>query len=111
MTNRLGRAIDRARTLGRESPAPNDTEIEILVGRAKCIRTSILSLSLCILLTAVLILVLFISVYLSFDITLFVAALFVLSILCLGISLGYFIFDINSSLRAMETDLQGIRKN
>lgn len=109
MTNRLGRAIDRARTLGRESPTPNEAEIQILVGRAKCIRASILFLSLCIFLTAVLILALFVSVYLSFDITFFIGTLFVLSILCLGISLGYFIFDINSSLRAMEADLCGIR--
>lgn len=111
MTNRLGRVIDRARALVREPDIPKDLEIKILVSRARWIRFAILALSLCIFLTAILILVLFVSIYLSFNITAIIAGLFVLSIACLGVSLGCFIFDINSSLRAMETDLANIRKD
>jgi hypothetical protein len=106
MTNRLGRAIDRARLLVRESKSNRAIQIDILMRRARWIRSSILFIAICIFLTALLILALFMSVFLPFDVTLFVAVLFVASISCLGISLVYFMIDIFSSLRAMETDLE-----
>lgn len=106
MTNRLGRAIDRARMLLRESKSNKDTQINILVRRAKWIRLSILFIVLCIFLTALLILTLFTSLFVPFDITPLIAGLFIVSISCLCTSLVYFMIDISSSLQAMETDLE-----
>ncbi len=110
MTNRLGRAIDRARLLIREAKATGPAQITILVRRARWIRTSILFIAICIFLTALLILTLFTSVLLPFDLTGAVAGLFIASISSLGVSLVYFMMDIFRSLRAMEADLEGIHE-
>lgn len=111
MTNRLGRAIDRARLLIRESTVNAPVQIAILVRRARWIRASILFIAICIFLTSVLILLLFTSIFLPFDLTGAVAGLFIASISSLGASLVYFIMDIFSSLRAMEADLKGRSEN
>ncbi len=105
MTNRLGRAIDRARMLIKDSRSEKKNQIEIIVRRARWIRSAILFNALCISLTALLILILFVSIFLPFDITLMIGLLFITSIACLGISLFFFIIDIFSSLRAMEADI------
>lgn len=106
MTNRLGRAIDRAHLLLRESKSNKDTQINILVRRARWIRLSILFIVLSIFLTALLILTLFTSLFVPFDITPLIAGLFTVSISCLCASLVYFLLDIFSSLQAMEADLE-----
>lgn len=108
MTNRLGRAIDRARMLIKDSRSEKKNQIEIIVRRARWIRSAILFNALCISLTALLILILFVSIFLPFDITLMIGLLFIASIACLGTSLFFFIIDIFSSLRAMEADIADI---
>jgi len=108
MTNRLGRAIDRARSLVRESKANRDIQIAIITKRAKWIRSAILFIAIAIFSTAVLVLVLFLSIFLPVDVKLFVSALFIFSLISLIVSLTYFIIDIFGSLKAMEADLEGI---
>lgn len=54
----------------------------------------------------VLVLALFLSVFLPTDLTVLVTALFTLSLLCLIVSLGYFMVDIFGSLKAMEAELE-----
>jgi hypothetical protein len=102
MTNRLGRAIDRARILFQESRASGESQIHILVRRARWIRSAILYNVISMFLTALLIPVLFISIFINADAALFISFLLIASMTCLGISLVYFTVDIFSSLRAME---------
>lgn len=108
MTNRLGRAIDRARILVRETKRNKHEQIAILVRRAHWIRSAILCIAICIGLTSVLILVLFLSVFLPFSVSLLVVSLFILALLSLIASITYFIIDIFSSLHAMEADVEGL---
>jgi hypothetical protein len=54
-----------------------------------------------------LVLVLFSSLLLPFDISLEVSALFIGSVICLVIGLAYFLVDIFASLRAMQIELSG----
>ncbi|MDH4444765.1 MAG: DUF2721 domain-containing protein [Akkermansiaceae bacterium] len=105
MTNRLGRAIDRARNLFQESGASSESQIHILVRRARWIRSAILYNVISMFLTALLIPVLFISIFINTDAALFISFLLIASMTCLGISLVYFTVDIFSSLRAMEEGL------
>jgi hypothetical protein len=105
MTNRLGRAIDRARLLVREGVAKDD-QIAIITQRAGWIRSAIVFTSLALIAAGLLVLVLFASIYLPFNIAPVVAVLFIGSLVSVVIGLGYFIADIYGSLHAMQAELQ-----
>lgn len=113
MTNRFGRAIDRARMLVRERANADKELVEtinrqlaILRQRTRIIRSAIFYAALCILFISVQILVLFIGALLGGDAFGFLAALlFAASLLSLSISMLYFIRDITRSLEAMEADI------
>lgn len=107
MTNRLGRAIDRARLLSGESAANRQLQVEILSKRARRIRAAILAISLAMFFAAVLVLTLFLSIFMHVDLELVVSALFVASLLCLIVSLVCLISDVSGSLRAMDAELRG----
>ena len=113
MSNRLGRAIDRARQLSRERQGGSDSrkrnideQMKILTHRCGLIRSAILSCSICILLTAILILVLFILTSAEVDAGLIVAAIFCGSIVSLVVAIGFFTCDVFLALRAMETEIR-----
>ena len=107
MTNRLGRAIDRARLLSGESAAKRQLQVEILSRRARRIRAAILAISLAMFFAAVLVLTLFLSIFMHVDLELVVSALFVASLLCLIVSLVCLIADVTGALRAMDAELRG----
>lgn len=114
MSNRLGRAIDRARLLSRERHSASaarrnniDEQMKILLHRCGLIRSSILSCSICILLTAILILALFILRSAEVDAGLIIAVIFCGSIVSMGVSLIFFTCDVFLALKAMETEIRG----
>lgn len=104
MTNRLGRAIDRARQLVREGAA-KDEQIAIIARRAVWIRSAIVFTSLALIAAALLVLVLFASVLLPVGIAPVVSVLFIGSLVCLIVGLAYFLVDIFGSLHAMKAEL------
>jgi hypothetical protein len=104
MTNRLGRAIDRARQLVREGAAKEE-QIAIIARRAVWIRSAIVFTSLALIAAALLVLVLFASVLLPVGIAPVVSVLFIGSLVCLVIGLAYFLIDIFGSLHAMKAEL------
>jgi len=106
MTNRLGRAIDRARQLARDGALGKAEQIAIIARRAVWIRQSIVFVCLALLAAALLVLVLFASVLLEIGIAPAVAFLFIVSVVCLIIGLAYFLVDIFASLHAMQAELQ-----
>jgi hypothetical protein len=105
MTNRLGRAIDRARALAREGPQVKQEQIAIIARRAVWIRMSIVFTSVALIAAALLVLVLFLSVHLTVDISAAVVLLFIGSLVSLVIGLAYFLLDIFGSLQAMTAEL------
>jgi hypothetical protein len=107
MTNRLGRAIDRARQLVREGSAKEE-QIVIIARRAVWIRSAIVFTSLALIAAALLVLVLFASVLLPVGIAPAVSVLFIGSLVCLVIGLSYFLVDIFGSLHAMKAELSSI---
>ena len=112
MTNRLGRAIDRARILSRELPAQTDVarrriqaQLDILWRRAKLIRLAIALAAGSALLAAVLIVLLFVAALLQLHSAVAIELLFILCVASLGGSLAVFIHDINQSLAALRLEL------
>ncbi|MFL5328876.1 MAG: DUF2721 domain-containing protein [Gemmataceae bacterium] len=110
MTNRLGRAIDRARTVARSSEPDRIIRFDSLLKRARVIRSAILFSSICILLTGLLILPLFMSTLLPFDVTRICALLFLSSILSLVVSVTFFICDVFLALRDLQAEGKSIHK-
>ncbi len=101
MTNRLGRVIDRARHLEvrLEQAAPEDVpgiteHLGILSRRAKFINLAITCCTMTALLICTVIAVLFSGSFVSFDITIPVALLFIMAMLLLVIGLLWFLREV-----------------
>jgi hypothetical protein len=113
MTNRLGRAIDRARNLRGEwfkgEPAVQKrthAQLHILWRRADIIRKSIILASLSLLLAACLIITLFAAALLRWDAGGVIVCLFVGCLGSLIASLVLFIWDVNQALAALRLELE-----
>jgi hypothetical protein len=114
MTNRLGRAIDRARVLAREISGADELErvkdeeqLRIIWNRARLLRLAIALASLSALSAAILIIALFFSALFRIENAWLVSALFIVCMLCLIGSLAVFIHDINQALAALKLELSG----
>lgn len=114
-TNRLGRLIDRARSLHRERLAgPNATQrpvveaqIALIDRRAGILRRAISLAGLTVLLVSMLILVLFIAALFHLELGAVIIALFSLALLALiGAMIG-FLREITLSLEAVRLETQG----
>ena len=116
MTNRLGRAIDRARLLKGELSRRTDEEhaqvlaqVAILYRRAKMVRLSIILATLSALLASALIITLFVTALLQWEAGLPASLIFIACMGSLFASLIAFIRDINLSLRALKLELESIK--
>lgn len=114
MTNRLGRAIDRARILKRElgnltgrEREQVQAQVDIIYRRAKIIRSSILFAVTSALLAAVLVITLFLTAWLHWEHAWPAAIIFTVCLISLCVSLVQFIGDINLSLHALKLELDG----
>jgi multidrug efflux pump subunit AcrB len=117
MTNRLGRAIDRARQLKAELSKRTEAEREqvqaqvaIIYRRAKMIRFSITLAALSALLAAALVVTLFVTALLQWQNGWFASIIFIACMVSLIVSLVAFIRDINLSLHALKLELGGDRE-
>jgi hypothetical protein len=112
LTNRLGRIIDRVRTLRSELDHENvkrenvkKIEIGILYKRAKRIRTSIALITLSIICSSLIIPVLAISILGNFDVQIFGYVFFSISILSFISSAIFFFSDVMLSLKAIKLEI------
>lgn len=113
LTNRLGRAIDRARILQRELVTLSETErhpiqaqVGILYRRARIIRQAIVFSVLSALLAALLVMTLFLATWFGWKEGWPVALIFMGCMAFLCLSLVAFMGDINLSLQALKLELE-----
>ena len=118
MTNRLGRAIDRARQLKGELPERTEQDREqvlaqvgIIYRRARMIRLSITLAALSALLASALIIVLFVTALLRLENGVLISLLFIACMVSLFASLVAFIRDINLSLHALKLELKNVNSD
>jgi hypothetical protein len=115
MTNRLGRAIDRARQLAREVNGPEadrtrvTEQVVTIYRRARVLRLTITLASLSVLLAAVLIIALFLAALLKQDYGMTISLIFIACMASLIGSLIAFIFDIHLSLAALRLELRQVK--
>jgi hypothetical protein len=113
MTNRLGRAIDRARLLKRELPEHTGhdrdqilAQVAIIYRRARVIRMCILLAALSVLLASALIITLFVTALLQWQQGVLAGLIFIGCMASLFGSMVAFIWDINLSLHALKLELE-----
>ena len=116
MTNRLGRAIDRARLLCRdlsgesaEKRAQDLTQITIIYRRAQVLRWAIALSAFSVLLISALIIILFMGALLDWQAGVCVVLVFIASMGSLFGSMVAFLYDINLSLHALRLELQPVK--
>jgi len=113
MTNRLGRIIDRSRSLLDNLESYPETyiirinkEVAILWRRARYIRISILLACMTCLGASLLIMMLFLSALVNIDLPMLLSAIFIVSMLCLSFSLLFFFADVNMTLSALKIEME-----
>jgi len=113
MTNRLGRVIDRGRSLVRELPEVPDhhrgrvtAQLGILTRRAELLRLAIIYATISVLLAAVLVIALFLTAAFQLEDVWLIGLLFIGALCALILSLAVFIQDLNQSLVAFQLDIE-----
>lgn len=117
MTNRYGRIIDRARHLAdasRRASAEDRTrllsQLQILYRRARLVRAAIALAAVSVLLAAVLIVVLFFTALLRWELAPLIVTLFVGGMGALVGSLILFLKDLNLSLAALKLEVKAVQE-
>ncbi|HLX71812.1 MAG TPA: DUF2721 domain-containing protein [Verrucomicrobiae bacterium] len=112
LTNRFGRAADRARQLLREMHTAEEADrrrlagqVENLYQRARLIQQAIICGVISVFFAAILIIALFVAAFLKVDLVLTIILLFICCLASLIISLVAFIIEIRLSLRALRLEL------
>jgi hypothetical protein len=112
LTNRFGRAVDRARQLLRDQRAAVGDDKQRLAGqvenlyeRAKLIQRAIVFSTISLLFAAVLIITLFLMVLMKLELAVVISLLFICCLLSLIASLIAFIMDIRLSLLALKLEM------
>ncbi len=113
MTNRLGRATDRARTLHTEfkTASPKDQkelgeQIVIFYKRCLILQKAIALLTVSIFFIIVDVLLLFMTFIAEINLQLMIEAFFIGSLLCLIASLASFFIDIRMTLQSLKIELK-----
>ncbi len=112
MTNRLGRIVDRTRTLAAAARTATGSErqnlelqIKIMFRRGKMMRQALTYVTTSMFVSGMLIMILLVSAIFEVQITGLILGVFILSILCMLLGLGAFIRDVFVSLRALHADV------
>ena len=112
MTNRLGRVIDRSRSLLDDLESNSESyvlrinrEVAILWKRARYIRVAILLACMTCFGASMLIIMLFLSALVNIDLPMVLSAVFIGSMLCLSTSLLFFFLDVNMNLAAFRIEM------
>lgn len=112
-TNRLGRAIDRCRALGRELEAPNPVNREskiaqlgLVHARAHRLRLSITLFAASMFCSCLMVFLLFLKVLAGWATARLVVAVFALDITALMAGTAYFLLDLTMGLRALDLEVE-----
>src|SRR5215467_8450912 len=112
LTNRLGRVIDRGRSLARELPKTQEQnrptilrQLQILSQRANLLQRAIAFATICVLCAAVLVITLFFTAALHIEDAWFIGILFTAAMGSLIASLIAFLQELNQSLIAFRLDI------
>jgi hypothetical protein len=108
LTNRLARIVDRARFIEQqprqEKPRAEttDTSLRVLARRAHYINIAIALCTVSALLVSLVVMTLFTSAFVSLDLSIPIAVLFVLAMICLTAAFGAFLLEVRLSVASLQ---------
>ncbi len=106
MTNRLGRVIDRSRVVAAATPAEDHRpEMRILLRRARIMLYAIAFIATSVFLAALMVATLFAMHFLETELASLLLLLFGACLLCLVVSIAFFLADILLSIRWLRVSL------
>lgn len=116
LTNRMGRVVDRTRTLAKEmrqavgdERSHLENQLKIMWRRAKLVRVAVTCAGLSMLLSCLLVMAIFVDISVSRDLGLELVVVFVASVMFLIASLVAFLRDVYMSLWALNLDVDRAR--
>jgi CBS domain containing-hemolysin-like protein len=115
LTSRLARIVDRARALEREwrdaahtlLPADHQNRLGVLERRARYINSAITLITLSALFIALVVVMLFVNAFLRWDLSVFIASMFILSMLALAAALLAFLFEVRIATKTLRIGIEG----
>jgi hypothetical protein len=103
LTNRLARVVDRARLLEQQAESDSTSaSLRVLARRAHYINIAIALCAVSALLVSLVVMTLFASAFISVNLSVAVAVLFVLAMICLTASFGVFLLEVRLSVAALQ---------
>ena len=114
LTNRLARIVDRARAIEdevREAKRPHDAgelhaTLNVLARRARYINSAITLITLSALFIALVVVMLFVNAFLRWDLSAFIACMFILSMLTLAAALLAFLIEVRIATKTLRIGIE-----
>jgi hypothetical protein len=114
LTSRLSRIVDRARIMENELSRPDyvpdgrdlHAALEVLARRARYINAAITLITLSGLLTALVVVMLFVNAFVHWELSAFIAILFILSMLALAAALTAFLIEVRIATTTLRIGIE-----
>ncbi len=118
LTSRLARIVDRARALedrAREAPRPADGgslhgKLAVLERRARWINSAITLITLSALFIALVVVMLFVNAFLRWDLSAFIASMFILSMTTLAAALLAFLIEVRIATITLRIGIEEVSR-
>jgi hypothetical protein len=119
LTSRLARVVDRARAMEDEVSAPNyrpagrdlHAALGVLARRARYIYAAITLITLSALFIALVVVMLFVNAFAHWELSAFIAILFILSMLALASALTAFLIEVRIATNALRIGIEAASRN
>jgi hypothetical protein len=113
-TSRLARIVDRARAMERDvsradyKPEGRDLHaaLEVMARRARLMNTAITLITLSALFIALVVVMLFVNAFLHWDLSVFIACMFILSMLSLAAALTAFLIEVRIATNSLQIGIE-----
>ncbi len=105
LTSRLARIVDRARVL-ENSGTDVHGMLRVLARRARCINAAITLITVSALFIALVVVMLFVNAFLRWDLSAFIAIMFILSMLSLAASLLAFLIEVRIATKTLRFEMR-----
>jgi hypothetical protein len=114
LTNRLSRIVDRARVMENELCRPDyrpegrdlHQALGVLARRARYINAAIAFITISALFIALVVVMLFVNAFLRWELSAFIACMFILSMLSLAAALSTFLIEVRIATRALRIGIE-----
>jgi hypothetical protein len=119
LTSRLARIVDRARAmeeiLGRPDHAHQGRDLhaalDVLARRARYINAAITLITLSALFIALVVVMLFVNAFLRWDLSVFIACMFILSMLALAAALTAFLIEVRIATNTLQIGIEAASRH